>query len=318
MRVIKTVALIGLGGIGGYLASGLQGAVGFENLRIVAGGERKTRLEMNGMVINGIPYQFHVVSPEEETEYVDLAIIITKFTSLRQAVVDIKNQIGPTTIIMAPLNGIESEDIVAEKYGYENLLYSLARVSVTATENSIKFNPAVAHIEYGDKTNIVGDYSESVNAVKALFDKAGIKSVIQTDMIFALWHKFMCNVAENQTAAVLDIPFGAWHDNEHANRLREMAMWEVVTIANERGIALSKEDIRLQGERLKKINADGMPSTLQDIKAGKKTEVDMFAGTVMRLGKETGIETPVNEFLYHAIKVLEDKNAGLIHGMDTR
>jgi len=93
-------------------------------------------------------------------------------------------------------------------------------------------------------------------------------------------------------------------------------MWEVVGIANKKGIALGEEDIRLQGERLKKINADGIPSTLQDIKAGRKTEVDMFAGTVMRLGKEVGIETPVNEFLYHAIRVLEDKNAGLIHGMN--
>lgn len=316
MKEIKTVALIGLGGIGGYLASGLQGVVGFENLRIIAGGARKSRLENKGIIINDSPYRFHVVDPEEESGYADLAIIITKFTSLRKAIEDIRNQIGPATIIMAPLNGIESEDIVAEKYGYENLLYSLARVSVTATENSIKFNPSVAHIEYGDKTNIAGRYSESVKAVKALFDKAGIKSVIQTDMIFALWHKFMCNVAENQTAAVLDIPFGAWHDNEHANRLREMAMREVVAIANKRGIALGEEDIRLQGERLKKINADGIPSTLQDIKAGRKTEVDMFAGTVMRLGKEAGIETPVNEFLYHAIRVLEDKNAGLIHGMN--
>ncbi|MDO5575429.1 MAG: 2-dehydropantoate 2-reductase [bacterium] len=310
MKEIKTVALIGLGGIGGYLASNLQKVTGKENLRIIAGGARKERIEKNGLIVNGEPVSFHVVAPEEETGYADLVIIITKSLGLREAVLQVKNQVGPDTIIMSPLNGIESEDIVAEVYGYERILYSLARVSVTVTnQNELHFNPGFAHMEFGEKTNET--YSERVLAVKTLFESAGIKSVIQKDMIFAIWHKFMCNVAENQTAAILGIPFGAWHCDEHANHLREMAMREVIAIANKKGIPLGEQDMVEQGERLKKINKDGRPSTLQDIEAGRKTEVDMFAGTVMRLGKEVSVETPVNEFMYHAIKVLEDKNDGV-------
>lgn len=310
MGEIKTVALIGLGGIGGYLASNLQRVIGKENVRIIAGGARKERIEKNGLIVNGEPMLFHVVAPEEETGYADLVIIITKSLSLREAVLQVKNQVGPNTIIMSPLNGIESEDIVAETYGYERILYSLARVSVTVTnQNELHFNPSFAHMEFGEKINEID--SERVVAVKTLFENAGIKSIIQKDMIFALWHKFMCNVAENQIAAILGIPFGAWHCDEHANHLREMAMREVIAIANKKGIPLGEQDMVEQGERLKKINKDGRPSTLQDIEAGRKTEVDMFAGTVMRLGKEVGVATPVNEFMYHAIKVLEDKNDGI-------
>ncbi len=310
MREIKTVALIGLGGIGGYLASNLQRVIGKENVRIIAGGARKERIEKNGLIVNGEPMLFHVVAPEEETGYADLVIIITKSLGLREAVLQVKNQVGPNTIIMSPLNGIESEDIVAETYGYERILYSLARVSVTVTnQNELHFNPSFAHMEFGEKINEID--SERVVAVKTLFENAGIKSIIQKDMIFALWHKFMCNVAENQIAAILKIPFGAWHCDEHANHLREMAMREVIAIANKKGISLGEQDMVEQGERLKKINKDGRPSTLQDIEAGRKTEVDMFAGTVMRLGKEVGVATPVNEFMYHAIKVLEDKNDGI-------
>ena len=310
MGEIKTVALIGLGGIGGYLASNLQRVIGKENVRIIAGGARKERIEKNGLIVNGEPMLFHVVAPEEETGYADLVIIITKSLGLREAVLQVKNQVGPNTIIMSPLNGIESEDIVAETYGYERILYSLARVSVTVTnQNELHFNPSFAHMEFGEKINEID--SERVVAVKTLFENAGIKSIIQKDMIFALWHKFMCNVAENQIAAILGIPFGAWHCDEHANHLREMAMREVIAIANKKGIPLGEQDMVEQGERLKKINKDGRPSTLQDIEAGRKTEVDMFAGTVMRLGKEVGVATPVNEFMYHAIKVLEDKNDGI-------
>ena len=310
MGEIKTVALIGLGGIGGYLASNLQRVIGKENVRIIAGGARKERIEKNGLIVNGEPMLFHVVAPEEETGYADLVIIITKSLGLREAVLQVKNQVGPDTIIMSPLNGIESEDIVAETYGYERILYSLARVSVTVTnQNELHFNPSFAHMEFGEKINEID--SERIVAVKTLFENAGIKSIIQKDMIFALWHKFMCNVAENQIAAILGIPFGAWHCDEHANHLREMAMREVIAIANKKGIPLGEQDMVEQGERLKKINKDGRPSTLQDIEAGRKTEVDMFAGTVMRLGKEVGVATPVNEFMYHAIKVLEDKNDGI-------
>ena len=52
------------------------------------------------------------------------------------------------------------------------------------------------------------------------------------------------------------------------------------------------------------------PSTLQDLDAKKRTEIDMFAGTVVRLGRKLGVATPVNELFYHGIRVLEEKNEG--------
>ena len=51
-------------------------------------------------------------------------------------------------------------------------------------------------------------------------------------------------------------------------------------------------------------------STLQDIEAGRHTEIDMFSGALMRMGKELGIPTPYNEYTYHMIKALEEKNDG--------
>ena len=46
---------------------------------------------------------------------------------------------------------------------------------------------------------------------------------------------------------------------------------------------------------------------LQDIEAGRKTEVEIFGGKVLEMGKESRIQTPVNEILFHAIKVIEDQ-----------
>ena len=56
---------------------------------------------------------------------------------------------------------------------------------------------------------------------------------------------------------------------------------------------------------------DARYSTLQDLDAGRQTEVEMFSGALVRMGKELGVPTPYNEFTYHMIKAVEEKNAGL-------
>lgn len=310
MAEIKTVALIGAGGIGTYLISNLQPVLGREHLRIIAEGSRKERLAREGVTANGTNYQLNVVGPEEKTGFADLAIIITKFTGLSQAVEDMKNQIGPDTTIMSPLNGVESEEIVAKTYGWDRVLYSLARVSVMREGANSTFNPNVALIEYGEKNNRV--ISERVQAVKDLFDKAGMVSVIQEDMVRAIWHKYMCNVSENQCAAVLGISFGQMISSEYANRLREAVAREVIAVARKKGIDLRESDLPPLKQRLLDITYTSKPSTLQDIEAGRKTEVEMFAGAMVRMGRELGVPTPLNEFLYDAIRVLEEKNEGLI------
>ena len=108
------------------------------------------------------------------------------------------------------------------------------------------------------------------------------------------------------------VPFGAFHGNEHANYFRHAAMWEVIQIANRTGITLGQDDIDRQEHSIGRLPYHNKPSTLQDLEAGKRTETDMFAGTVVRLGKELGVETPVCEMFWHGIHLLEDKLFGVI------
>ena len=199
---------------------------------------------------------------------------------------------------------------MAAAYGWENMLYSLMRVSVVMDQNRVSFNPKVASAEFGERKNT--ELSPRVQAVKALFERAGIKCVIQEDMEKAIWMKYVCNVSENQVAAVLGIPFGAWGSSEHANTLRVMVAKEVIDIARKKGIDIEESYAADHLKYLERVPYGNKPSTLQDIEHGRKTEVAMFAGTIIRLGREVGVPTPHNEFLYHAIRVLEEKNDGVI------
>ena len=100
---------------------------------------------------------------------------------------------------------------MAKTYGWENIVYSLMRISSVKVGNTVSFDPNAAfYVEYGEKKNDPANLSERVLRLKALFDGAGIRYQIRPDMLLAIWEKFACNVSENQVAAVLDLPYGAW------------------------------------------------------------------------------------------------------------
>ena len=111
MKQIHSVALIGLGAMGAYFAPRLYEEFG-ENFRVIAGGDRKKRLEEKGITINGTCRFFPVVDPKKCGEPADLVIIAVKGYGLDQAIEDIRNQVGENTVILSVLNGVDSEQRV--------------------------------------------------------------------------------------------------------------------------------------------------------------------------------------------------------------
>lgn len=310
MREIKKISLIGLGAMGSFFAPKLYQEFG-ENFRVIADGERKKRLEEKGVSINGTVYHFPIVSPEETGNEADLILVAVKGYGLEQAIRDIRNQVGANTLILSVLNGVDSEERMVEAYGEKHVLYSYMRVSIVMKDGCTEYDPTLGSVHFGEKKNVEGSYSERVLAVKEVFDRSHITYIIDEDMVKGIWFKFMCNVGENLTCALLGIPFGAFRRSDHANALREAAMWEVAHIAQKMGIDLGEEEIKRQDKTVKTLPFPNKPSTLQDLEAGRQTEVEMFAGTVIEYGRRFGVSTPINEVFYHGIRVLEEKNAGV-------
>jgi len=309
---IRRVALIGLGAMGSFFVPKLYDTLPEGDFFIVAGGARKERLEAKGVSINDTVYRLPVVEPGEQAEAPDLIIMAVKDTGLRQAIKDIGALVGPGTQIMCVMNGISSEEQLAEVYGWDHVLYSFMRVSIVMQDGVTHYNPELGKVHFGERNNADEEgkpsYSPRVQAVKDLFDRAGIRYEILPDMLHGIWFKYMCNIGENMTCALLDIPFGAYHTNDHANWIRNKAMLEVLAIAQRKGISLTQEDIDAQNAHILTLPKKNKPSTLVDILNHRKTEVEMFSGTVVRMGEELGIPTPVNLMLYHGIKALEAKN----------
>src|SRR5699024_10296505 len=146
-----------------------------------------------------------------------------------QAIKDIENFVGEKTQILCVMNGVESEEKVAAVYGWAHVLYSYMRISIEMKEGVANFNPDAGYVHFGEAKNT--EESNRVKAIKDCFNKCRIPYKIEEDMIKGLWVKFMCNVGENLTCALLKVPFGAFRHSHHANEIRRAAMREVIAIA---------------------------------------------------------------------------------------
>lgn len=301
-RKIQRVVIVGAGAVGASYASRFFD-MDSSCVSLAAAGERYDRLKAEGLVVNGVHYAFPVLSPEDDSPPADLILVTVKHYHLVNALPILKNWVGKDTVLLSLMNGLDSESIIGSFYGQEKILYATVVGINASREGNVIKNSKVGTIFFGEADNSV--LSERVMTLQALFDRSGIDHQSPADMIRTLWWKFMINVGINQASAVLSAPYSVFQTSKHARQIMELAMREVISVAGAAGVDLLEQDIQDWYRFLEKLDPQGKTSMLQDIEAGRTTEVDIFAGKVMELGKTFRITTPINEFLYHAIKVVE-------------
>lgn len=301
MKEIKKVILCGLGAIGTIYADKLE-KFDAENFKVLVDEARLERYKRNPIKFNGRQLNFDYILPSEEDFKADLIILATKFAGLKDAIKNIKNFVKEDTVILSLLNGVTSEDIIADVYGKDKMLYSYF-----IGHSSVRCGNSVTHddvntIVFGAENNL----SENVVAVKNFFDKVGINYKIPDDIKRSMWLKFMLNVSANQPTAILRMTFGDMFENTHFMKFAENIMREVQSVAKAEGIQNTETMVDEALKHLMTMTPEGKTSMLQDVEAGRKTEVDMFAGTVIEFGKKHGIPTPYNKIMKEMIGIIEE------------
>lgn len=292
MKEIRTAAIYGLGALGMLFGAQLQKEYGPENVKFVMDSERFLRHKNDKYLINGEEVAFALQDAAEVDAPSDLVIVAVKGPSLPDVVSLMEPSVGPDTIIMSLMNGITSEDILARKYGRGHILDCIA-IGMDAMRDGTQLNyTQMGKIQFGSRT---GTQGEEIQLVELYFDRAGVPFEVRSDIRRAMWFKYMLNVGVNQACTVYETDYGhVCAAGAICDEMKE-AMREVMRLAAVEGIGLTEEDINLCIEIEKTLKPDGYPSMRQDALAGRQTEVDLFAGTVIELGKRYGIPTPVNK-----------------------
>lgn len=300
MKDISKVLICGIGAIGSIYADKIQ-RFSPDNLRILVDRERLIKYENNPTIFNGRVLNFNYVLPDEMNFKADLIIIATKFEGLNNAIVNIKNFVDEDTVILSLLNGVTSEKLIAAVYGREKLLYSYFIGHSAVREGRNITHDDVNTIVYGSENS--ADF-ENVERVKEYFERAGINYKIPDDIIRSMWLKYMLNVSANQTTAVLRLTFGEMLSNTKCMDFAVNIMKEVQAVAKAEGVKNTETMIEDTISHLNTMIPEGKTSMLQDVEAGRKTEVDMFAGTMIKLGLEHNIPTPYNNILKEMIDII--------------
>lgn len=302
MRPIQTVGIIGLGALGAMYADLFTQALGRERVLVLADRGRTERYRREGTLCNGRLRDFRYVDAGELAEPVDLLLFAVKFGGLEGAVETCRHLVGPDTVVISVLNGISSEEILGTAYGPEKVVWCVAqKMSAKKEGNAVTYGPS-GELALGVPA---GMDDAPLRRLTAFFDRIGFAYSLPADIRVHQWSKLLCNTGCNQAAMVFQCDYSLLHRPGRARDTMIGAMREVAAVANAEGVPLSERDVTEWVGIIDALPDDGEPSMRQDSKQHRKSEVELFAGTIRRLAKKHGIPVPVNDWLYDQVQQME-------------
>jgi 2-dehydropantoate 2-reductase len=212
-----------------------------------------------------------------------------------------KPLIGPDTAVVSFQNGIIAVDTILPVYGREHTMGGVANIAALIEEAGvIRHNGNMASLIFAE---LDGKRSARAEAFYKACVDAGIKTELVEDIQTRIWEKFVRLVTMSSMTALCRMPVGPIREDPDTRELLQQVMTEVINIATAKGAKLGNDTVAKQ-----MAIVDGYPpamvaSMCGDLRRGNRLELPWLAGTVAKLGKELGIPTPANQFVYAALKL---------------
>ncbi len=298
---IETVAIIGKGAVGLLHGSKIAKAVGSKHLEYVMDDDRYLRHRADRIAINGEDQTFTTI-PASQAKPVDLVILAVKATGLDQAINSMEGLVGPETRIISLLNGVTSEEAIAARYGWKHLVLAITQgMDAVFIDNVLTYSHA-GEIRLGAAAQTEAGVVEDI---ADLLERASISHAVEKDICRRMWAKLMINVGINQTCMVYGGTYGTALSDGEQNRCLVAAMREAKAVANAEGIIITEGDLNEMISIIANLDPNGMPSMAQDRINRKRTEVALFAGTIIERAERHGLLVPQNRWLLERVHEIE-------------
>jgi 2-dehydropantoate 2-reductase len=243
----------------------------------------------------------------------DWIFVCVKAHQTREAAQALPALLGPATLVCSFQNGLGNDDTLTQRL-------DPSRVALARVIFGVKLSPGHAHVTVcGDDVLIGAPEARvpetSLRALAETLTAAGIPARVTPAILQTLWAKVLYNCALNGLSTLLEVPYGRLLDSPQAARLMRAVIEEGYRVAPAQGIALDPPTAQAYWELLTghliPRTAAHEASMLQDVRAGKPTEIDALNGALARLGQSAGIPTPANALL---ARLVHSKEAFLIGG----
>ncbi|MGA2070573.1 MAG: 2-dehydropantoate 2-reductase [Sedimentisphaerales bacterium] len=315
------VLIYGAGAVGLGLASCLLKS-GSE-VCLIARPNTIRELRQGGLVRTGIFGQFHA-EPNSFAAYqsldeirnttFDFILVCVKSFDSASSAEDLSRHpgvFGQNTKIVLCQNGWGNAEKFISYFPKERV-YS-ARVITGFTRRKSNEVEITVHADAIHIGSLFGCGLECVEPIAGAIAKGGIPAVTVGDIEKDLWAKMLYNCALNPLGAILDVPYGVLAEDTYSRDLMNRITGEVFVVMEAAGFkthwATSGDFLKIFYDKLVPYTAGHKSSTLQDIAAGKKTEIDSLTGEVLALAEKHRIEVAYNRAIYAIIKFVEARRA---------
>lgn len=303
----KKIAVVGVGGVGGYLAGMLVKA--YPHVTLVARGERGESIRENGLVLHSDFHGEIVAKPEKtvscstELEPQDYIFICVKNYSLEEACRELKSAVTDNTVIIPVMNGADPGERTREYLGKGIVIDSLIYIVAFANADySVTQQGGFASLRIGMKCPNEVEQAKLAETSE-LLKGANIDHKISADIEREIWRKYILNCAYNVTTAYYDNTIGELRNDPKKAREYEQLVEEAYEVAVKKGVHVKPEHKEAIIHRFYHELADDATSSLQrDVNAGRPTEVETFSGYLVREAKRLGVEVPASERMYEELK----------------
>jgi len=231
----------------------------------------------------------------------DIVFLFVKSYSTAEALKDISGHLNNNSIIVSLQNGLGNIEEIRKLIPAERIVYG------STTFGASKSSPTDVTAGGAGIINIGGAENGHVQRVHHLLNSAGLNSYTVDDPDYFLWHKAVINAGINPIAAIPGISNGEILTNSYSSALQEKIVSEGVKSATANNIKLDYTEMLKTTRDVCEKTSSNICSMLQDLRNGRKTEIDSINGKIIEFAESKGIDMPYNRSLYLLIKSMETK-----------
>ena len=297
------IAVVGAGGTGGYFG-GLLARAG-EDVSFIARGATLATLRDRGLTVKS-RVEGEFTMPVRATDDpgtlgpVDLVLFCVKAYDTMAAAEQIRPLLGPETVILSVQNGVDNEERIAAVVGPEPIIGATAGVSAhSEAPGVIVVDQEPGWLRFGELT---GGTRRRTERLLDVFRRVPFTAELHPDIRVQMWEKFVIICALSGVTALVRLPLGAIFACPETTQLYRGVMTEVASVGRARGVALSDGCVDLLFQVMTNLNPGVYGSMYHDLAAGRRLEVQALNGTVVRLGHELSIDTPLNFVIAAALQ----------------
>ena len=293
---------MGAGGVGGYFG-GLLARDG-HNVAFIARGAHLDAIRQNGLrVISWNDGDFTVAGKATDDPAAagvqELVLFAVKMYSNDDAIHAIAPLVGPDTIILTLQNGIDNGERLAEVYGPERVMIGSAYLEGRISEPGVVTQGGPGAASFGERTPGITERGQRLLGV---FQSANWRVELLENMTGMLWKKFAYLSGSAGVCAASGCAYGELRTVPETRAAIQAAIAEALAVGAAAGAPLEPDSLEWSMNALDNFPATGMASLAKDFAEGRPVELEGLTGTVIRMGREYGVATPVNDALYAVLK----------------